>query len=119
MVGRRPTHEKNTGWTDRAWGKVEFFDQMIAFEAPSVGQWLAEKSPRALLTDSYNDSWEKFFDSDWALNHHPLLSKGIPLVEFCTNLGSLHGGEWDIYALPLKILDCDGSPARVIAVGPA
>lgn len=106
----------NTGWTDRAWGKPEFFDQMITLEAPSVGYWIAEKAPRALMTDSYNDSWEKFFDHDWALNHIPLLSRGIPLIEFCTNLSAMKEGEWEVYALPLKILDCDGSPSRVIAV---
>jgi arylformamidase len=106
----------NTGWTDRAWGKPEFFDQMITLDAPSVGEWLAELEPRALLTDSYNDTWEGFLSGDWALNHRPLLAKEIPLVEYCHNLSALHEGRWEIYALPLKILDCDGAPARVIAV---
>ena len=105
----------NTGWTDRAWGKPEFFEKMITLDAPAVGEWLAELEPRALLTDSYNDTWDGFLTEDWALNHQPLLSKEIPLVEFCHNLGSLHEGKWEIYALPLKIIDCDGSPARVIA----
>lgn len=106
----------NTDWTDRAWGKPEFFEQMITLDAPAVGEWLAERGPRALLTDSYNDTWEGFLSSNWALNHRPLLAKEIPLVEYCHNLGSLHVGEWEIYALPLKILECDGAPARVIAV---
>lgn len=105
----------NTAWTDRAWGKPEFFEKMITLEAPAVGEWLAELAPRALLTDSYNDTWEGFLTAEWALNHQPLLAKEIPLVEFCHNLGSLHEGNWEIYALPLKIIDCDGAPARVIA----
>lgn len=105
----------NTGWTDRAWGKPEFFEKMITLDAPAVGEWLAKMEPRALLTDSYNDTWEGFLSANWALNHRPLLAKEIPLVEYCYNLGELHGGEWRIYALPLKIVDCDGAPARVIA----
>lgn len=105
----------NTDWTDRAWGKAEFFEKMISLEAPSVGEWLAEQKPKAVVFDCYNNSWEDFMTENCFLNHWPLLSKGIPLIEFCCNLGKLHGNEWEIYALPLKIVDCDGSPARVIA----
>jgi arylformamidase len=106
----------NTGWTDRSWGKPEFFEQMITLDAPSVGEFLADLEPRALLTDSYNDTWEGFLSADWALNHQPLLAKEIPLVEYCQSLHALDEGDWEIYALPLKIIDCDGAPARVIAV---
>lgn len=106
----------NTDWTDRAWGKPEFFDQMISLDAPSVGEWLAELKPKGIVFDCYNDSWEDFMNENCFQNHKPLLSRGIPLIEFCCNLGSLHGRDWQIFALPLKIVDCDGSPARVIAV---
>lgn len=105
----------NTDWTDRTWGKPEFFEKMISLVAPEAGEWLADLDPKALVFDCYNDSWEDFFTGDCFQNHKPLLGKEIPLIEFCCNLGELHSGEWDIYAFPLKILDCDGSPARVIA----
>ena len=105
----------NTDWTDRTWGKPEFFDQMVSLTVPDVGMWLADLGPKAILFDGYNDSWEEFFTENCFQNHKPLLKKGIPLIEFCCNMGELHDGEWDIYALPLKLVDCDGSPARVIA----
>ncbi|MGE4249369.1 MAG: cyclase family protein [Parvibaculaceae bacterium] len=106
----------NTAWTDRSWGKPEFFDQMISLATPGVGDWLAEQGPKAIMFDCYNDSWEGFMTADCFFNHKPLLRNEIPLIEFCCNMGELHGGKWEIFALPLKIVDCDGSPARVIAV---
>lgn len=106
----------NTDWTDRAWGKPEFFEKMISLEYPSVGEYLASLRPKAIVFDCYNDSWKDFMNKNCFQNHKPLLSRGIPLIEFCCNLGKLHGGDWEIFALPLKIVDCDGSPARVIAV---
>lgn len=106
----------NTGWTDRTWGQPTFFREMVWFDSPAVGEWIAARRPRALVTDSYNDNWAKFFDSDWAGNHRPLLGNGIPMIEFCCNMHSLYGAEWDIIALPLKIVDCDAAPARVVAI---
>lgn len=105
----------NTGWTDRTWGTDEFFESMISLDSPGVGDWLAALEPKAVVFDCYNDTWEGFMTSECFLNHKPLLSRSIPLVEFCCNMHELHEGDWRIFALPLKIVDCDGSPARVIA----
>lgn len=105
----------NTSWTDKTWGQKEFFDQMISLDAPATGDWLLGRRPKAILFDCYNDYWEGFMTSDCFRNHVPLLGAGIPFIEFCCNLAELKTGRWEIIALPLKIVDCDGSPARVIA----
>ena len=73
--------------------------------------WRRQLSSIATMTRG-----EDFMTENCFLNHWPPLSKGISLIEFCCNLGKLHDSELEIYALPLKIVDCDGSPARVIAV---
>jgi arylformamidase len=105
----------NTGWTDRCWGKPEFFKNMISLASPGVGDWLADLDPKGIVFDCYNDTWEGFMTSECFLNHKQILRKSIPLIEFCCNLDKLHEGEWKIYALPLKLVGCDGAPARVIA----
>lgn len=105
----------NTGWTDRSWGTEEFFDSMVSLAAPKVGEWIAERGPKGVVFDCYNDSWADFMTAECFQNHKPILGRKIPLIEFCCNLHELHEGQWKIFALPLKIVDCDGAPARVIA----
>ncbi len=105
----------NTGWTDRTWGSEKFFSDMISLVYPDVGDWLAEMNPKGILFDCYNDNWEGFMTDQCFMNHKQILSKSIPLIEFCCNMHELYGHTWRIYALPLKLQGCDGSPARVIA----
>ena len=45
-----------------------------------------------------------------------LLRNGVILIEYVDNFGALTGDRTFIYALPLRLPDSDGSPARVIAV---
>ena len=104
-----------TCWTDRAWGDDVFFERMISMEAPSTGDWLAARKPKAILFDCYNDWWEGFMTGDSFHNHKSWLGNGIPMIEFCCGLDKLIAGRWEIIALPLRIRDCDGSPARVVA----
>lgn len=46
--------------------------------------------------------------------HNQLLSRDILIIENLTNLSSLYGKDFIVYALPLK-LNLDAAPARVIA----
>lgn len=48
-----------------------------------------------------------------AATHHIFLRNGVVLIEGL-NLGNVEAGDYELIALPLKIKDCDGSPARVI-----
>lgn len=47
--------------------------------------------------------------------HKILLAKDIVLLEGL-NLSGVPGGIYDLYCLPLKLSDCEGSPARVILI---
>lgn len=47
--------------------------------------------------------------------HKRLLGNGINIVEYL-NLCAVDGGVYDFMCLPLKIIDCDGAPARAILI---
>lgn len=48
--------------------------------------------------------------------HEKLLSGGVVIVEGL-NLSEVSQGRYTIYCLPLKLENCDGSPARAILIG--
>jgi len=48
--------------------------------------------------------------------HEILLSGGVVIVEGL-NLSEVSQGRYTIYCLPLKLENCDGSPARAILIG--
>ena len=52
----------------------------------------------------------------WQANHLALMAKGIPLIQFVTNLSQIGANKFTLIALPLKMKGADGSPARVIAL---
>jgi kynurenine formamidase len=48
--------------------------------------------------------------------HHILLKGGVTIVEGLSNLGSINQDYVQLYAIPLKIHQGDGAPARVFAI---
>jgi kynurenine formamidase len=52
----------------------------------------------------------------WVANHLALFEKGIPLIQFVTNLSQIGTNKFVLVALPLKIKGGDASPARVVAL---
>jgi len=110
----------HTGWTDKTWGKPEFWTQMPYLE-PGVGAMMASKGVPALAMDIFPEKalWRgiKLEPGEvWLGNHHALLGKGIPLIQFVTNLSQIGSGKFVLVALPLKMKGADGSPARVVAL---
>lgn len=110
----------NTGWTDKMWGKPEFWTQMPYLEA-GVGELMAEKGVPALAIDVFPEKplWRgvKLAPGEvWVANHLALFRKNIPLIQFVTNLSQIGANRFVLVALPLKIKGADGSPARVIAL---
>jgi len=110
----------HTGWTDKMWGKPEFWSQMPYLE-PGVGELMASKGVPALGMDVFPEKplWRgvKVEPGEvWQGNHLALMRKGIPLIQFMTNLSQIGSGKFVLVALPLKMKGADGSPARVIAL---
>jgi len=110
----------NTGWTETMWGKPEFWTQMPYLEA-GVGELMASKGVPAVAIDVFPEKalWRgvKLDPGEvWVANHLALFEKGIPLIQFVTNMSQLAGKRFVLVALPLKIKGGDASPARVVAL---
>ena len=110
----------NTGFTERTWGKPEFWMQMPYLEA-GVGTLLASKGVPAVAMDVFPEKplWRgvKLDPGEvWVANHLALLEKGIPLIQFVTNLSQIGTSRFVLVALPLNVKGGDASPARVVAL---
>jgi arylformamidase len=110
----------NTGWTEKMWGKPGFWEQMPYLEA-GVGELMAKKNVPAVAMDVFPEKaiWRgvKLDPGEvWVANHLALLEKGIPMIQFVTNLSQIGKNRFVIVAAPLKLKGGDASPARVIAL---
>jgi len=110
----------HTGWTEKMWGKPEFWTQMPYLEA-GVGELMAKKGVSAVAMDVFPEKaiWRgvKLDPGEvWIANHLALLEKGIPLIQFVTNLSQIGKNRFVLVAAPLSIKGADASPVRVIAL---
>jgi arylformamidase len=110
----------NTGWTEKMWGKPAFWEQMPYLES-GVGELMAQKNVPALAMDVFPEKalWRgvKLDPGEvWVANHLALLERGIPMIQFVTNLSQIGKNRFVLIAAPLKITGGDASPARVLAL---
>ena len=110
------------------WDEVESVDEP-AFWArspwmtPEAAEWLLGKNVRAVgfdfpqdrcirnfLTGAPNGTYEEH------VTHYVLLRRGVILMEYLCNLAALRGDRTYLVALPLKLPQADGAPARIIAL---
>jgi kynurenine formamidase len=100
-----------TLWTDRAWGRPEFWADTIHLE-PSVGEWIAARDVAAVAMDCFP---EKPFWRMQLTAAERGLKAGIPMIQMLTNLGSIRD-RFTLVALPLRLKGMDGAPARVVGI---
>lgn len=50
------------------------------------------------------------------VSHDVILRRGIPMIEYLCNLGAVGSVRPEICALPMKVMEADGAPARVVAI---
>ena len=106
-----------TGWTDRAWGQAEFWDNTV-WLAPSVSEWTADLGLAAVAMDCFPEKpfWRyELAPEERGANHRRWLGAGIPMIQLLTGLGAV-GSRFTLTALPLRLTGMDGSPARVVGV---
>lgn len=106
-----------TLWTDRAWGKPEFWQDTIYLD-PSVGAWMEQRGVAAVAMDCFPEKpfWKMTLTpEERGANHKRWLKAGIPLIQMLTNLDRI-APRFTLIALPLRLEGMDGSPARVIGV---
>jgi kynurenine formamidase len=106
-----------TLWTDRAWGKPEFWANTVYLE-PSVGEWTERCGIAAVAMDCFPEKpfWRmQLTPQERGANHKRWLKAGIPMIQMLTNLDEV-GARFTIVALPLRLKGMDGSPARVVGI---
>lgn len=102
------------GWY-KHWKTEQYYKEFPFFSEEAVDYLLDNGMElMALDTPSPDDgsAISQFNDSP---NHKKLLSRNIVIVEYLTNTDQVDfSKQYELVALPLKILNADGSPARVI-----
>jgi len=106
-----------TSWTDRAWGKSEFWANTIHLE-PSVGEWVEQRGVSAVAMDCFPEKpfWlMTLTPAERGANHKRWLKAGIPMIQMLTRLDTI-APRFTLVALPLNLKGMDGAPARVIGI---
>lgn len=85
--------------------------------------WLSEQDIKAVEFDFPQDYNIRFMPGRHPSvkelpTHNIILGKGIYLIEYMINLHSIHADRVNLFALPLKVVGAEGSPARVVAMIP-
>ena len=106
-----------TGWTDLCWGQPRFWKEGPYLE-PSGADWLVARGVRAVVYDfaeEYVVRKPPFAGKD-CIVHHKILGEEIYNIEYVHHLAKIRAPRLAIIALPLKLVGCDGSPSRVVAI---
>jgi arylformamidase len=106
-----------TRWTDRAFGKPEFWDNTIYLD-PSVGEWIERHDVSAVAMDCFPEKpfWLMTLTPlERGANHKRWLKAGIPMIQMITGLDQI-APKFTMVALPLNLQGMDGAPARVIGI---
>lgn len=102
-----------TGWSNYL-GKAKYRDQMPRISR-ELAQWMVKKSIKMLGVEPPSVADIRNMD-ETTLIHHILLGGNVVIIEGLTNLEEIQSDQIWLIALPLKIQNGDGAPARVIAL---
>lgn len=102
-------------WTDwsKCAGKPEFRDDLPRI-GESMARWCVQNQVKMLAVEPPSVADVNNLE-EVTLIHKILLGKVI-IIEGIANVDLLEANCVELIALPLKIKDCDGAPARVIAI---
>ena len=90
---------------------MEFFTNFTGI-SPDAAEWLVRKGVRLVGIDYLSIAPYK----QGTPAHQVLLTPGVIILEG-VDLSKVDPGEYDLYCLPLKLMNSDGAPARAILVG--
>jgi arylformamidase len=93
----------------RLWATSEFHTGYVGV-TESGARYLVEHGVKVVGVDYLS---VEEFRSPGAPAHHVLLGAGVIVIEGL-NLLDVDPGVYDMYCLPLRIVGCDGAPARVV-----
>jgi len=93
----------------RLWGNPEFHKDYIGI-AESGARFLVDHGIKVVGVDYLS---VEVFKTPGAPAHHVLLGGGTIVIEGL-NLSDVEAGQYEMYCLPLRLVDSDGAPARVV-----
>jgi arylformamidase len=88
------------------------FDEGMAHATPALADWLAIRDVKLLGIDT--DSMDAFESKDLAA-HKRLMQHGIAILEGI-DLSRVKPGEYELVALPLRLVGADASPVRAVLI---
>lgn len=97
----------NSGWSSSS----EFEEGFVAFDG-SGAEWCVERGVRFVGIDYL--SIEPFGSGDRGNPAHKAFLGGGVVVCEGLDLAAVEPGEWEVIALPIRVVDGDGAPARVV-----
>ncbi len=97
-------------WTRAPYMTKEACEWLMARKVKAVGFDFPQDYPIRGLLKGKKASMSEF------ITHDVLLRQGIILIEYLCNLSMISGNRTTLVALPIKLPDADGAPARVIAL---
>ncbi|MBX9699876.1 MAG: cyclase family protein [Acetobacteraceae bacterium] len=113
-----------TRWDERAdIGTPEFWTR-APWVTDEAARWLAGTGIKAICFDFPQDHSIRFFVTgqkrvpleEQPTHYHLLKNRGIIMFEYLRNTGALSLPRSLVVALPIRLPDSDGAPARVIAI---
>ncbi|HCU98794.1 MAG TPA: hypothetical protein DGM69_05545 [Chloroflexi bacterium] len=96
-------------WASSRWTEPNLYKGNM-YLSEKTAQWLVDTGIVALAMDFSVDGHYPY------PCHQIILNAGIPLIENLINLDQIKTSEFTMIALPLKIENGDGAPARVLAI---
>lgn len=105
-----------TGWSSH-WNRSDYYSGYPYFSTAAI-RWLLRRGLKllALDTPSPDNPQHKRGSRVDSPNHKILLGAGVVLVEYLCNLDQVRAHTIEFIALPLRIRNADGAPARCIAI---
>lgn len=106
-----------TGWIDKMYYQDEYWSDS-PYLGEDAAQWLVDVGASIAGYDFFQDIGAKaaILNPDNFVVHKILLSNGVLNIEHVCNLALVSETEFEVIALPLKIIGAEGSPSRVIAL---
>ncbi len=102
-----------TGWSEY-YGQVKYRDELPRISA-ELAQWCVENKVRMLGVEPPSVADVNNIEELTTI-HQTLFKGGVIVVEGLANLTSISKPKVTFIALPLKVADGDGAPARAVAV---
>ncbi|PYM55511.1 MAG: hypothetical protein DMD79_22855 [Candidatus Rokuibacteriota bacterium] len=114
-----------TDWPRRrSWETLEFWTE-APYTTAEACRWLVARGVKAVGYDYPPDQpirhlvtgrWPAAVPAEAWATHHTFFPAGIGVIEYLTNLDRLGRDRVRFMALPLRVEDGDGAPARAIAI---